>query len=86
MDVLIPKDIRNVLEAPLFGFKIWQILLFFLLVPYPQYFVIALLVFPGIKDKMSTTIRNGISGALANFPGEGVAFNAQGSSKDSSNS
>ena len=69
MDTLIPEDIRKVLTSSLFGFPIWQILLFFLIVPYPQFIIVALIVFPGIKDKLSTNIRNGISGLSGSFGG-----------------
>ena len=76
MDQLIPPEVRDVLMSDFYGFKVWHIMLFFLFMPYPQFAVVALIVFPGIKDKISKAIKDGISrvsGAGNQVPSQGAA-------------
>lgn len=80
MDQLIPPEIRDVLMSELFGFKVWHILLFFMIMPYPQFAVVALIVFPGIKEKISKGIKDGIS----RVSGAGNQVSSQGASQGSS--
>jgi hypothetical protein len=80
MDQLIPPEIRDVLNSDFFGFKVWHILVFFLLMPYPQFAIAALIVFPGIKDKISKGIKDGIS----RVSGAGNQVSSQGASQGTS--
>lgn len=58
--LLFPKEILDVLNTQFMGFKLWHILIFVLILPSPVSLLVLLFVVPGLKDKVTEVIKNGV--------------------------
>lgn len=59
--LFFPPEIQKTLDTTFMGMKLWMVILLAILLPIPKFVIPILIVmmFPGLKDKLSNIVRNG---------------------------